>query len=720
MTGPQSSCALPLCPRVLFPFGLVSYLVMTGIPERGASSFRLLILGCRSIAWSLTLGSLCLAGAASGAQAADWPPLPPEDLKMTSVPEQPGAPAIVLLRDELADDPLNVRKTYMRIKILTEEGRRYADVELPYSRRTFRVEDVSGRTIHPDGTVVPFDGKVFDKQTLRTREAGGPGEHYNVKSFTLPDVQVGSVIEYRYSLRYETRVFYAPHWEVQTDLFQRKATFKFVPYEGFVKLPHDRVGRGVAWTSLLPKGVGAQLHQGPESSQARVRQSSPYVDLEVRDMPPVVHEPYMPPADAIRYRVDFYYMITRKEEEFWRDEGKFWSRDVESFLGKRDGVDAAARAAVVERDPPEQKVKRMYALVGGLDNWSYEPTRAPQEDKTLGIRVNKGAEDVLRQHGGDHDDLNRLFVAMVRSLGIPAYLMLVPSRDRQFFDPAYMSMRQFSAEIAIVPLNGKDLFLDPGTKFCPYGVLDWRYSQQMGVRQSSGGSKETEFATSPVVDYMKTQVMRAARLKLNEQGRAEGTVRVGFYGQRQLDLRQAAGRTDAEGRRKLLEDEMKSWLPGDSEVTLVGTPDWDSTEPHVATEFKISAPVAVPSGRRWVVPAHIFQVNEKARFAAAKRVTAIYFDYPFRELDEVHLTLAPGMEIESLPGNDKVQTEFAVYSTLQKEEADHGVMARRDLVLGQIRFPQTKYDEVKGFFDKVKAGDDQPLLLKGLVHAELW
>jgi hypothetical protein len=33
-----------------------------------------------------------------------------------------------------------------------------------------------------------------------------------VKSFTLPDVQVGSIIDYRYSLRYDDQSFYAPEW----------------------------------------------------------------------------------------------------------------------------------------------------------------------------------------------------------------------------------------------------------------------------------------------------------------------------------------------------------------------------------------------------------------------------------------------------------------------------------------------------------------------------
>jgi hypothetical protein len=36
--------------------------------------------------------------------AADWPPISPEDLSMTDVKEQPGAPAVILYREQTDDD----------------------------------------------------------------------------------------------------------------------------------------------------------------------------------------------------------------------------------------------------------------------------------------------------------------------------------------------------------------------------------------------------------------------------------------------------------------------------------------------------------------------------------------------------------------------------------------------------------------------------------------
>src|SRR5689334_16806088 len=88
--------------------------------------------------------------------ATDWPPVTPEELKMTSEPLAPGAPAVILYREQTDDDINNVHRTYVRMKILREAGRDIADVGIVYSRRWFTVGDINGRTVHPDGSIIPF------------------------------------------------------------------------------------------------------------------------------------------------------------------------------------------------------------------------------------------------------------------------------------------------------------------------------------------------------------------------------------------------------------------------------------------------------------------------------------------------------------------------------------------------------------------------------------
>ena len=89
----------------------------------------------------LILIAVLVCGAAPVLAGEGFQPVPPEELKMTSEPQALGAPAIILFRQVDRDD--NGRTSneynYLRIKVLTEEGRKYADVEIPF----FKTEGTS-------------------------------------------------------------------------------------------------------------------------------------------------------------------------------------------------------------------------------------------------------------------------------------------------------------------------------------------------------------------------------------------------------------------------------------------------------------------------------------------------------------------------------------------------------------------------------------------------
>jgi Domain of Unknown Function with PDB structure (DUF3857)/Transglutaminase-like superfamily len=651
---------------------------------------------------------LLLLPLAKRSSAADWPPISPDDLSMTDIKEQPGAPAVILLREETDDDMNNAHSVYERIKILTDAGREYANVELPYSRRGFSIGGISGRTIHRDGSIVQFEGKAFDKTVIK-----GNDIRINVKTFTLPDVQVGSIIDYRYSLRYEDNRVVPPEWEVQNELFQRKASFKFIPFQNHgsmeIMLDHNQISNGIAWTPFLEKGTQPELHNRPPQSFAGVHDVSFWVDLTRENIPAFIEEAFMPPASIMKLRVYFYYQQNLKMDDYWKSEGRFWNKDVEGFVGRNKGASEALAKTISPADSAEQKVRKIYAFVASLENQDYIPERTQQEEKVLELKTNKGAGDVLEHRSGTHDDLNRLFVSMVRAAGIPASLLWVTDRRERIFLKEYLSTRQFDAEVAVVQLDGKDLFLDPGSRFCPYGIVDWRYSGVPGLRQSAKGA---DFGQTPPPDYKQSQTMRWADVSLNEHGTVDGKVSLVFKGIAAMVRRQEAGKTDAEGRKKRLEDELRKMLPGNTEVALLNAPDWDSSETPLVATFHISGPFAVAAGKRLMLSQHLFQVNEKPRFSAVGRSNAIYFHVPWQEADEVHITIPAGLEVESLAPNDTVKLEYALYQVQQKQEAPNKIFSRRDFIMGQGLFTADQYKEVKGFFDKVKADDDQPALVR--------
>ena len=160
-------------------------------------------------------------------------PPSPESLALRSSP----------LSREIFDDIRHSARIQARIKILTDEGRKYADVSIPYDRKNLDLAAISGRTVHPDGKIISFEGKPFDKTMFRGKDI-----RYNVKTFTLPDVQIGSIIEYRYTLIYPDRMLYPPRWVVQDTLWQKQVHFRFYMYPKEVETEHDQIARGVSCT----------------------------------------------------------------------------------------------------------------------------------------------------------------------------------------------------------------------------------------------------------------------------------------------------------------------------------------------------------------------------------------------------------------------------------------------------------------------------------------
>ena len=112
-------------------------------------------------------------------------------------------------------------------------------------------------------------------------------------------------------------------------------------------------------------------------------------------------------------------------------------------------------------------------------------------------------------------------------------------------------------------------------------MTDWRYSSHQGLRQVEG--KGAEIKETPLSTYNQAMITRLARIKVDDEGRPKAHLGVAYYGLEAMDRRQQGDKTDDEGRKKLMEDEVKSWLPGDSEVSLTGPPAWDKTdEPLIA------------------------------------------------------------------------------------------------------------------------------------------
>jgi len=642
---------------------------------------------------ALHLGLLVLPGAAGGKE--DWPPIDPAELAMKDNPAAPGQHAMVLfteVNDDFSSINGGVETVYRRLKIFTDSGKIYGNLEIPYIQGFGDVESVQARTIHADGKIFPFEGQVYDKVLVK---AGGVKR--SVKSVALPEVQPGSILEYRYKQKYPGNHIYDSSWDVQSDLFTKKARFLYHSPQNV--------------STQVPLKLMWRILNAPSAGFTPIQQKDGTCLLEVENIPALEMEDFMPPEDSVRTRIDFFYLEkVQPSAEFWKDLGKKRTDQAETFIGKRGAVEAAAREAVAASDSPDVKMQKLYALVQKIPNTATEQYKTSKEEKREKRKSNENIEDVLKHNYGAPQDLNLLYVGLLRAAGLEAYSVLVAPRNRTFFNSEIENANQLRADVVLIVSGQQQVFVDPACNLCPYGMLPWYETLTQGLKLSKQGS---ELLTTPASKSLDAVQMRTADFKMNEEGDLEGTLTVDFTGLDALWRREDQQHEDETGRRKFITDEIKAWLPANASVELTKLTGWTELSEPLHAEATVKLPgFGSSAGRRMLMPAGIFQAGKPARFQPEKRTNSIYFPYPSQVVDLVTLHLPEGMQVESLPPAIVPKPGNALTYELECKKDGSAVHIRRASVIEGVLIPQKYYAQVRGFYQTMKTRDEQQIVLQ--------
>jgi Domain of Unknown Function with PDB structure (DUF3857) len=625
-----------------------------------------------------------LAHAPMPVNADDWQPISPAELQMTSVPEAPGAPAVYLYRQVDRDDVANHQYSYLRIKILTEEGRKYANVEIPFFNGNESVHSIKARTIRPDGTIANFEGKPMDKMIVKAK-----GIKYMAKVIVLPDVQVGSIIEYHYMNQLKEHYVFDSHWIVSEELFTKYAKFSLKPSNYFpVRF---------SWQGL-PPGVAPKY----ESSAVR---------LEANNIAAFQTEDYMPPQNELKARVDFVYSEESEvqPDKFWKKVAKKENDQIESFIGKRKAMEQAVAQIVSPSDMPEVKLQKIYTRVQQLRNTGYEAETTAQEKKREKEKAIKNVEDVWKSGAGSGREITWLYLALVRAAGLEAYPVLVSRRNEYFFTPEMMDPHRLNDNVVLVKLNSKDAFYDPGTVYTPFGILPWPETGVKGLRLDKDGGA---WVTTSVPDSSVSNITRKADLKMTDQGALEGKVTVTFSGLEALSIRLELRNQDETARTKYIEDVVREFIPVLIDVDLKNKPDWSSSSPTLVGEFEIKVQGwASAAGHRALIPVGLFGAPEKHVFEHAARVHPIYFDFPTGRIDDVTIELPLDWKVNSVPPGHKDEGRVCSYNTTA-ENKNGTLHLTRNLNINMLVLDTKYYGALRKFFQTVKTGDEQQIVVQ--------
>jgi hypothetical protein len=622
----------------------------------------------------------------------EWQPIDPADLKMTSEPKAPGAPAIYLYRQVDRDDSgrATTEFNYMRIKILTEEGRKYGNVEIPFEKGQYGVSHIQARTIHPDGSIVNFDGKVFENTIAKSKTL-----KYLAKTFSMPDVSVGSIVEYHFNYDFADNYIFNSRWILSEELFTRHAKFSLKPYA-------QNAWR-VVW--IAPAGLPMGTEQAKEGPDHIIR-------MTADNIPAFQTEESMPPENELKFRVSFVYHEDGMEmnpEKFWANFGKKENGRVEDFVNKRKAMEQAVTQIVSPGDTAMDKLQKIYARTQQIRNLSYEVSKTEQEEKREKLKSASNVEELWKNQYGNGWGITWLFLGLARAAGFEAYPCMVSARSEYFFRKERLNSAELNGNVVLVKVDGKDLFFDPGAQFTPFGMLPWMETSVPGLKLDKEGGK---WINTSLPDSDASRIDRKGDLKLLEDGSLEGKLIVRWTGLSGMSRRVEQRNEDDASRKKSLEDEVKESIAYGSEVELTNQPDWKSSDKDLTGEFSLKIPgFASAAGRKALVPVSIFSGSEKHMFEHAERVYPVYFSHAYKKIDDVSIDLPLGWKTVTVPKPVDQDAKAAAYK-LTVEDDKGLVHIRRELRSDLIMVPKDSYPALRGFYQFVRTQDDQQLVLQ--------
>jgi hypothetical protein len=633
---------------------------------------------------------------------AQFQPPSAEELQMTSDPKAPGAAAVYLEVKEIDDDTLHYQRYYERIKVLTEKGKELATVEVPYGG-DFKVQDIKGRTIHSDGTIIPLGGKPEDMLYEKKGDL-----KIGRKVFTLPSVEVGSIIEYQYELHYDDNHFSSPLWSIQGRYFVHEAHYSFTPFKQFwpdvtqgssLYLTDERGHQinALLWWKNLPKGVDVQQAIGG------------HFTVDLTDIPPVPDEEYMPPEDVLLNKVFFYYMPSSNASEFWISESKYWSKDVDHFAEPTKTIRAAVGGIIAPNDSPQDKAKKLYVAVQALDNTDFSRAKTESERKLLKLKEVKRAEDTWNQKSGSSEDMALLYLAMLRAAGLTAYPMKVVNRETGIFDPSYMRFSQLDDTLVVLNDGGKETDLDPGEKMCPFGKLNWRHAEAKGIRESSQGMGMMSTLPQSYIDNTTT---RNADLTIDPQGGVDGSFTFVFTGQAAMRWRQRALENDVTELKKEFDHGLEEILPDGVEAHVDHFLGLDTPDTNLIAIIYVKGAAGTPAGKRLLLPGFFFEGRGKTPFVSQeKRLEPVDMHYPERTIDIVNYHLPDGMTVEGAPQDSQVSWPGHALLIVKSQTSPGKFTIAFSVAHAFSTVKAEEYQDLRGFYQKVAATAQEQLVL---------
>lgn len=577
-------------------------------------------------------------------------------------------------------------KRHVRVKILKKAGYDWSNVEIPYNRNSRHSEEV----IFIKGAVYNLNNGKITEEKLKSNEVFTEevNSYRKIKKFTLPDVKVGSVIEYSYILR-SPFIFNLEGWAFQSSIPTVHSEYR-VKVPSFFTFKQIKQGNHPIYT---PEQLGLKHNFNLEGNR-----------WIAKNVPALQGESYVTTLKDYVTKLEFeLHKINYPDGEVKVVTGN-WKEFVDILSKAEDFGVPLTPANRFERPigeikakhkTPAEQVAAIYNLVKTNMAWN----------GYSGWTVQKPLTELYYGGKGDSGDINITLIAMLREAGFKADPVLVSTRSYGKPYKASPLHSKFNYVIALVTVDGNELLLDATEKELTPGMLPVRCLNGEGYLVDGENSKW--IPVEPKVSFSEYFV---GNLTIDTEGVIAGTGDELLDGYMAKDARQVI---KEEGIEKYAANYNKG--SGSLKTNNAIVSKLDSLHLPLSVNYKITSTNSSQTNMLYLNPVMGRGATENP-FKLPVRTYPVDFAAPIKETVVCNFKIPAGWKVEEVPQsiNLALPGRSATYSYMVQQTGDI-LMVVSKLNVNKTVFTPEEYPQLRELYNQVVAKHAEQVVLKKVV-----
>ncbi|SNS81564.1 Transglutaminase-like superfamily protein [Ekhidna lutea] len=440
-----------------------------------------------------------------------WGKVSKEELQMTQCPFDSTADAMVLsktgeLTFSYSDEKgwrysIEVTK---RVKIFNADGKSYGDISIkvydPVSgNNREEIAAVKGVTYNLVGGKIDKT-KLSNDMEFETRLS----DYRSETSFAMPNVNEGSVIEYKYTLTsdYISNLY---EWHFQEEIPVNYVKYRMTVPEFFI-YSHNMVGNVISVETEQSRRdetityMYTHMAQGaaPTKKQATMNSNSFVSKMEASKILALQDEPMMNNKSNLPSRIESQLIATDFPGQHYESVAQTYddfsktliSRSSFGGIIKRGGF-AKEQIEALGGEDDETKMVKLY-------NWLRDDITF---NNVYGFTSDNAKRKLIQSGEGTVADINLTLVSVLREAGFEAHPVILSTRGNGIPHPVYPNYEDFNYVIACIVKDDYLIYADAASSL-PFGVLPSRCLNGKGWLVKEVGSQWIDLKTNTRESYV--------------------------------------------------------------------------------------------------------------------------------------------------------------------------------------------------------------------------